>query len=183
MISQIFENVVETDSKSRRRPIVKIRQTAINTFVNWRVIFGDEVINSHQHRRRAQLSWPGKRMEQVMPDNPALTRWFRSPYVGVVSFKVRKQISSKFFLNDNCGIFEFCRLNVLVVELSLFIFVDYVFSILNLFEKSHKVIWMMISKRTKYPVRCLKHLCLFGFMPTVISTYLRSLRILALLKI
>merc|ERR1719451_75201 len=29
--------------------------------------------------RRSQLSWPGKRMEQVMPDNPALTKWFKSP--------------------------------------------------------------------------------------------------------
>ena len=46
--------------------------------------------------RRSQLSWPGKRMEQVeqvMPDNPALTKWFKSPYVGVVSFNVLKQIS------------------------------------------------------------------------------------------
>ena len=73
-------------------------------------------------------------MEQVMPDKPALTRWLRSPYVGVVSFKVRKQISSKFFLNDNCGIFEFCRLNVLVVELSLFIFVNLCVQYLELFS-------------------------------------------------
>merc|ERR1719453_1706089 len=34
-------------------------------------------------------------MEHVMPDRPAETRWFKSPYVGVVSFKVRKQISYK----------------------------------------------------------------------------------------
>merc|ERR1719388_256427 len=43
--------------------------------------------------RRSQLSWPGKRMEHVMPERPALTKWLRSPYVGVVSFKVRKQMS------------------------------------------------------------------------------------------
>merc|ERR1712216_807624 len=29
--------------------------------------------------RRSQLSWPGKRMEQVMPERPADTKWFRSP--------------------------------------------------------------------------------------------------------
>merc|ERR1719378_901547 len=34
-------------------------------------------------------------MEHVMPDRPADTRWLRSPYVGVVSFKVRKQMSYK----------------------------------------------------------------------------------------
>merc|ERR1711937_633986 len=45
--------------------------------------------------RRSQLSWPGKRMEQVMPDNPALTKWFKSPLVGVVSLRVLKQISYK----------------------------------------------------------------------------------------
>ena len=84
--------------------------------------------------RKSQLSWPGKRIEQVMPDKPALTRWLRSPYVGVVSFKVRKQISSKFILSDNCGIFEFCRLNVLVVELSLFIFVNLCVQYLELFS-------------------------------------------------
>merc|ERR1719379_1914165 len=43
--------------------------------------------------RRSQLSWPGKRIEQVMPDRPAETKWFRSPYVGVVNFSVRKQMS------------------------------------------------------------------------------------------
>merc|ERR1719337_558728 len=43
--------------------------------------------------RRSQLSWPGKRMEHVMPDKPAETRWLRSPYVGVVSLRVRKQMS------------------------------------------------------------------------------------------
>ena len=40
--------------------------------------------------RRSQLSWPGKRMEHVMPERPAETRWFKSPYVGVVSFRVLK---------------------------------------------------------------------------------------------
>ena len=43
--------------------------------------------------RRSQLSWPGKRMEHVMPDKPADTRWLRSPYVGVVSFNVLKHMS------------------------------------------------------------------------------------------
>merc|ERR1719174_3100716 len=33
------------------------------------------------------------RMQQVTADMAADTRWFRSPYVGVVSFSVRKQIS------------------------------------------------------------------------------------------
>merc|ERR1712139_749624 len=32
-------------------------------------------------------------MEHVMPERPAETRWFKSPYVGVVSFRVLKQIS------------------------------------------------------------------------------------------
>ena len=41
----------------------------------------------------SQLSWPGKRRQHVTPDRPADTRWFKSPYVGVVSFNVRKQIS------------------------------------------------------------------------------------------
>merc|ERR1719428_799359 len=41
----------------------------------------------------SQLSWPGKRRQHVTPDRPADTKWFRSPYVGVVSFRVRKQIS------------------------------------------------------------------------------------------
>merc|ERR1719232_1029908 len=43
--------------------------------------------------RRSQFSWPGKRMHVVTPLMAADTRWFRSPYVGVVSFNVRKQMS------------------------------------------------------------------------------------------
>merc|ERR1719408_345305 len=43
----------------------------------------------------SQLSWPGKRRQHVTPDRPALTKWFRSPYVGVVSLSVRKQMSYK----------------------------------------------------------------------------------------
>merc|ERR1719420_2094720 len=43
----------------------------------------------------SQFSWPGKRMEHVMPERPAETKWLRSPYVGVVSFRVRKQMSYK----------------------------------------------------------------------------------------
>ena len=40
-----------------------------------------------------ELSWPGNRRQQVMPDMTAEMRWFRSPNVGVVSFRVRKQMS------------------------------------------------------------------------------------------
>mmetsp|Transcript_110201 Transcript_110201/g.206573 ORF Transcript_110201/g.206573 Transcript_110201/m.206573 type:complete len:225 (-) Transcript_110201:649-1323(-) len=43
--------------------------------------------------RRSQFNWPGKRRQVVTPDIAADTRWLRSPYVGVVSFKVRKQMS------------------------------------------------------------------------------------------
>merc|ERR1712066_690615 len=42
---------------------------------------------------RSQFSWPGKRRHVVTPLIAALTKWLRSPYVGVVSFNVRKQIS------------------------------------------------------------------------------------------
>merc|ERR1711959_385647 len=43
--------------------------------------------------RRSELSWPGNRRQHVTPDMQAEQRWLRSPYVGVVSFSVRKQIS------------------------------------------------------------------------------------------
>ena len=43
--------------------------------------------------RRSAFSWPGKRRQVVTPDMVAETRWLRSPYVGVVSFKVLKQMS------------------------------------------------------------------------------------------
>merc|ERR1711939_94969 len=43
--------------------------------------------------RRSALSWPGKRRHVVTPDMQAETRWLRSPYVGVVSLSVRKQMS------------------------------------------------------------------------------------------
>merc|ERR1712057_149081 len=43
----------------------------------------------------SQFSWPGKRRQHVTPDRPAETKWFRSPYVGVVSLSVRKQMSYK----------------------------------------------------------------------------------------
>merc|ERR1719352_2234858 len=43
--------------------------------------------------RRSELSWPGKRSEHVTPDMTADTRWFKSPNVGVVSLRVRKQMS------------------------------------------------------------------------------------------
>ena len=44
---------------------------------------------------RSALSWPGNLIEQVTPDIATETRWLRSPYVGVVNFKVLKQISYK----------------------------------------------------------------------------------------
>ena len=43
--------------------------------------------------RRSELSWPGKRRQQVTPDMTAEMRWFKSPNVGVVSLSVRKQMS------------------------------------------------------------------------------------------
>ena len=43
--------------------------------------------------RRSAFSCPGKRRQQVTPDITALMRWFRSPKVGVVSFRVLKQMS------------------------------------------------------------------------------------------
>merc|ERR1719247_813824 len=55
----------------------------------------------------SQLSWPGKRKQHVTPDRPALTKWFRSPYVGVVSFNVRKQISYKASLSRQNDSSEF----------------------------------------------------------------------------
>ena len=39
------------------------------------------------------LRLPGKRRQVVTPDMVIDTRWFRSPYVGVVSFRVRKHMS------------------------------------------------------------------------------------------
>merc|ERR1712232_27220 len=45
--------------------------------------------------RRSQFNCPGKRRQQVTPLMAALTKWFKSPYVGVVNFKVRKHISYK----------------------------------------------------------------------------------------
>ncbi len=45
--------------------------------------------------RRSAFSWPGKRRQVVTPLMVAETRWLRSPYVGVVSLRVRKQISYK----------------------------------------------------------------------------------------
>merc|ERR1711937_271008 len=45
--------------------------------------------------RRAQLSCPGKRKHVVTPLMAAETKWLRSPYVGVVNFRVRKQMSYK----------------------------------------------------------------------------------------
>jgi len=38
-------------------------------------------------------TWPGKRRQVVIPEIAAETRWLRSPYVGVVSLRVLKQIS------------------------------------------------------------------------------------------
>merc|ERR1712139_56375 len=55
----------------------------------------------------SQLSWPGKRRQHVTPDRPADTRWFKSPYVGVVSFNVRKQMSYKASLSRQNDSSEF----------------------------------------------------------------------------
>ena len=43
--------------------------------------------------RKSALSCPGNRRQVVTPDIVADTRWFKSPYVGVDSFRVRKQMS------------------------------------------------------------------------------------------
>mmetsp|Transcript_24278 Transcript_24278/g.66767 ORF Transcript_24278/g.66767 Transcript_24278/m.66767 type:complete len:225 (+) Transcript_24278:308-982(+) len=50
--------------------------------------------------RRSQFSCPGKRRHVVTPLIAALTKWLRSPYVGVVSFNVRKQMSYKASLSS-----------------------------------------------------------------------------------
>merc|ERR1719482_1294606 len=55
----------------------------------------------------SQLSWPGNRKQHVTPERPALTRWFKSPYVGVVNFKVRKQMSYKASLSRQNDSSEF----------------------------------------------------------------------------
>merc|ERR1719240_950325 len=43
--------------------------------------------------RRSAFSCPGKRRQQVTPDMTAEIKWLRSPKVGVVSLRVRKQMS------------------------------------------------------------------------------------------
>merc|ERR1719232_1118673 len=50
--------------------------------------------------RKSQLSCPGKRRHVVTPLIAALTKWFKSPYVGVVNFNVRKQMSYKASLSS-----------------------------------------------------------------------------------
>merc|ERR1719482_933697 len=55
----------------------------------------------------SQFSWPGKRRQHVTPDRPAETKWFRSPYVGVVSLSVRKQMSYKASLSRQNDSSEF----------------------------------------------------------------------------
>ena len=42
---------------------------------------------------RSAFSWPGNLRQVVTPDMVAETRRFKSPYVGVVSFRVLKQMS------------------------------------------------------------------------------------------
>merc|ERR1711894_622153 len=49
---------------------------------------------------KSELSCPGKRKQQVTPEMEAETKRLRSPYVGVVSFKVLKQISYKASLSN-----------------------------------------------------------------------------------
>merc|ERR1719261_657415 len=51
--------------------------------------------------RRSQLRWPGKRSEHVVPQTAAAMRWLRSPYVGVVSLSVRKQMSESASLSGS----------------------------------------------------------------------------------
>merc|ERR1712176_1132939 len=51
--------------------------------------------------RRSQFNWPGNLKHVVTPLIAALTRWFKSPYVGVVSFKVRKHMSYNASLSSN----------------------------------------------------------------------------------
>merc|ERR1719353_2242285 len=55
----------------------------------------------------SQFSWPGKRKQHVTPDRPAETKWFRSPYVGVVSLSVRKQMSYRASLSRQNDSSEF----------------------------------------------------------------------------
>ena len=45
---------------------------------------------------------PGKRRQQVTPDMTAEMRWLRSPKEGVVSFRVRKQMSYSASLSRIC---------------------------------------------------------------------------------
>ena len=42
---------------------------------------------------KSAFNWPGKRRQVVTPDIVKETRWFKSPYVGVVNLSVRKQMS------------------------------------------------------------------------------------------
>merc|ERR1719446_1055493 len=57
--------------------------------------------------RRSQLSWPGKWRQQVEADITAATRWFRSPKVGVVSLRLRKQMSYRASLSRSIDSSEF----------------------------------------------------------------------------
>ena len=42
---------------------------------------------------RSEFNYPGNLRQHVIPEMAAETRWLRSPYVGVVSLRVLKQIS------------------------------------------------------------------------------------------
>merc|ERR1712032_419745 len=42
---------------------------------------------------KSAFSWPGNLRHVVTPDMVRETRWLRSPYVGVASFRVLKQMS------------------------------------------------------------------------------------------
>jgi len=53
----------------------------------------DEVLKYSLAANQVSLTCPGKRRQVVTPDMVTETRWLRSPYVGVVSFSVRKQMS------------------------------------------------------------------------------------------
>jgi len=51
---------------------------------------------------KSEFNCPGNLMQAVTPLIAALTKWFKSPYVGVVSFKVLKQISYNASLSTAC---------------------------------------------------------------------------------
>merc|ERR1719238_1671786 len=72
-----------------------------------REVSGGKAIMLTASLRRSQFSWPGKRRQQVVADITAATRWLRSPKVGVVSLRVRKQMSYSASLSRRSDSSEF----------------------------------------------------------------------------